>query len=121
MYRMEANFYTLRNPLSNHDSFRVGCLGRLVERRVGVGEELDKVGLEPLASLRGRLEGIRQAAVGVVADGTGVAGAVALTTGLDPDKGVEQVVAGVGRRAQAEASADSVAPVTPFGLTWEVC
>jgi hypothetical protein len=87
-----------------------------LERRVGVGEQLLEVGLEPLAGLGGGLEGIRQAAVVVVAGSGGVAGAVALTTGLDPDEGVEQVVAGFGRGAPAEAGADGVAPVTPLKL-----
>ncbi len=76
-----------------------------LESRVGVGQELLKVGLEPLASLRSRLESIRKATVVVVAGGAGVAGAIALATGLDPDEGVEEVMAGVGGRANTEAGA----------------
>ncbi len=76
-----------------------------LESRVGVGEQLDKVGLEPLASLGSGLEGIRQAAVVVVAGGAGIAGTVTLATGLDPGKGVEEGVAGVGAGANAEAGA----------------
>jgi len=93
------------------------CLGPgSLEGRVGVGEELLEVGLEPLASLGSGLEGIRQAAVVVVAGSRGVAGAVALATGLDPDEGIKKVVAGVGSRAGTEAGALGVAPVTPLGL-----
>ena len=41
----------------------------------------------------------------VVAGGAGVAGAIALAAGLDPDESVEEGMAGVGRRAGAEAGA----------------
>ena len=88
-----------------------------LEGRVGVGKELLEVGLEPLAGLGGRLQGIRPAAVEVVASRGGVASAIALTAGLDPDKGIEQVMARVGRRASTEAGANGIAPVTPLGLS----
>ena len=75
------------------------------ESRVGVGQELLKVGLEPGASLRSRLESIRKAAVEVVTGGAGVAGTITLATGLDPNESVEEGMAGVGRRPSAEAGA----------------
>ena len=88
-----------------HPTTRAGPTASRLESRVGVGQELLKVGLEPGASLRSRLEGIGKAAVEVVAGGAGVAGTIALATGLDPDESVEEGVAGVGRRAGAEAGA----------------
>lgn len=77
--------------------------GLCLERGVGVDEQLLKVGLEPLAGLRGRLHGIGTAAEVVVAGSRGVAGTVALATGLDPDKGVGEFEAGVGGGADAES------------------
>ena len=70
-----------------------------------------EVGLEPSTSLRSRLEGIGKAAVEVVAGGAGVAGTIALATGLDPNEGIEEGMAGVGRRASAEAGALSTMSV----------
>lgn len=52
----------------------------------------------------------------IVSSSGGVAGAVAFTTGLDPDKGIEELVARVGRGSKTEASALGVAPVTPLDL-----
>lgn len=49
----------------------------------------------------------------VVTGSRGVTCAVALTTGLDPDKGIDQVVAGVGTRTATEAGSLDVAPVSP--------
>lgn len=42
--------------------------------------------------------------------------AIALATGLDPDEGVLERIAGVGRGPDAEARADDVAPVAPLAL-----
>ncbi len=92
----------------NTPTARAGPIASRLESRVGVGQELLEVGLEPGASLRSRLESIRQTAVVVVAGGAGVAGAIALATGLDPDEGIEEGVAGVGGRANTEASALSI-------------
>lgn len=87
-----------------------------LESRVSVLEQLLKVSLEPLASLRGRLESIRETAVEVIAGSGGVGGTVGLATGLDPDEGVGDGGAGVGGGAGAEAGADGVAPVTLLDL-----
>jgi hypothetical protein len=54
----------------------------------------------------------------VVAGGAGVAGAVGLATGLDPDEGVQELVARLGGRADTEAGALGVAPVAPLGLAY---
>lgn len=69
--------------------------------------------LEPRAGLGGGLERVGEAAVVVVAGGGGVAGAVALAAGLDPNEGVLEGVAGVGGEGLAEAGAHEVAPVAP--------
>lgn len=49
----------------------------------------------------------------VVASRAGVGSTVTLSTGLDPDEGVSERVAGVGGGADTEPSADDVAPVAP--------
>lgn len=87
-----------------------------LESGVSVLEQLLKVSLEPLTSLRGRLEGIRETAVVVIAGSRGVAGTIGLTTGLDPDEGISQRGASVGGRADTETGADGVAPVTLLDL-----
>lgn len=76
-----------------------------LESRVGVGQELLEVGLEPRTSLGGGFEGVRLAAVEVVPGGARVASAVRLTTGLDPDEGILDLEARV--RAGAEAKTSS--------------
>ena len=88
----------------------------LQERGVGVGEQLLKVSLEPLTGLGGGLQGGGETAVEVVAGGAGVAGTVTLTTGLDPDEGVEPVITGVSGRSGTETGALGVAPVAPLEL-----
>jgi len=52
----------------------------------------------------------------IVASGRRVAGAVTLTTGLDPDKGVDERGASVGSGAGTETSTNGVAPVAPLEL-----
>lgn len=75
-----------------------------LESRVGVGQELLEVGLEPRTSLGGGLEGVGLAAVEVVPGGGRVASAVRLTAGLDPDEGILDIEARVRGGASAEAS-----------------
>lgn len=72
--------------------------------------------LEPGASLRSRLKGSSGTTVSVVALSTLVRGAIALTTGLDPNEGVDQLVAGVGSWANSKSSSLGIAPVAPFNL-----
>jgi len=66
-----------------------------------------------LTSFRSGLLGISETAGGVVADSGGVGGTVALSSGLDPDDGVDVRAEGVGPWAQTEASTFDVAPVAP--------
>lgn len=75
-----------------------------LESRVGVGQELREVRLEPGAGLGGGLEGVRLPAVEVVPGGGRVAGAVRLAAGLDPHEGILDVEASVGGGAEAETS-----------------
>lgn len=75
-----------------------------LESRVGVGQELLEVGLEPGTGLGGGLQGVGLPAVEVVPGGALVAGAVRLTAGLDPDEGVLELKARVGGGAEAETS-----------------
>lgn len=74
-----------------------------LESRVGIGQELLEVGLEPRAGLGGRLEGVGLPAVEVVPGGALVAGAVRLAAGLDPDEGILDLEARVGGGAETEA------------------
>ena len=83
----------------------------LRERGVGVVEKHLKVGLVPGTGLGRGLEGIGLAAERVVAVSAGVAGAVGLATGLNPDEGIGELGAGVSRGADTEASTVNVAPV----------
>lgn len=69
--------------------------------------------LEPSPSLRCRLQRITISTMGIVTRSRRVGGPITLTTGLDPDKGVFQLVSGVGCRPNTETSAFHVAPVTP--------
>lgn len=85
----------------------------LLKGRVGILEQHLKVGLVPGTGLGRGLEGVGQAAEGVVAGGRRVAGAVRLASGLAPDKGVGELEARRRRGADAEAGAVDVAPVTP--------
>ena len=83
----------------------------LSEGRVGVLDKLHEVVLVPGSCLGGRLVGVLVAAEVVEAFGRSVAGAVGLTAGLDPDEGVGQLGASLGREALTEAGALDVAPV----------
>lgn len=74
---------------------------------------LVKTHLEPGSGLRSRLQGITVSTVGIVAGRGSVRGTVTFTTGLDPDEGILESIAGIGGRADTETSADDVAPVTP--------
>lgn len=109
--------YVLRkpSPLNPRDQTIFQTIDReqCLESRVGVPEQHLKVSLEPGASLRSGLEGVRVTAVSIVTSGAGVAGAIALSTRLDPDDGVDERVAGVGGRAHAKARVLHIAPVAP--------
>jgi len=52
----------------------------------------------------------------IITSGRGVAGTIAFTTGLDPDKGISELGSSVGGGAGAEAGANGVAPVAPLNL-----
>jgi hypothetical protein len=52
--------------------------------------------------------------VGIVSSARGVGGTIALTSGLDPDDGIDVRVVGVGRWADTEAGTLDVAPITPL-------
>lgn len=52
--------------------------------------------------------------MGVIARRGGVGGTVTLTSGLDPDDGVDEAGASVGGRAGTETSALDIAPVAPL-------
>lgn len=49
----------------------------------------------------------------VVSSSRAVRGAVTLAPRLHPDEGIDEIIAGAGGRADAEASVDDIAPVTP--------
>ena len=51
--------------------------------------------------------------MGIVPRARAVGSTIALTTRLNPDKGIEQWVTSVGTRARTKASTDDIAPVTP--------
>jgi hypothetical protein len=68
----------------------------------------------PGSGLGARLESIFHAAEAIVALCACVAGAIALTTRLAPDKGVDKRGACVGGGVATEARAVDVAPVAPF-------
>lgn len=87
-----------------------------LERGVRVGQELLKVCLEPGTRLRSRLKGIGLAAVEVVPRRAGVAGSIALASGLDPHEGILQLETCVGRGPEAKPSANGVTPVAPRRL-----
>lgn len=108
-----------KRPLGNETNFRVSSMYNhrvstfnvtvtvsrpSLESRVGVGQELREVRLEPGAGLGGGLEGVGLPAVEVVPGGGLVAGAVRLAAGLDPDEGILNVEARVGGGAQPETS-----------------
>ena len=83
---------------------------------VGVGQELLEVSLEPLSSLRSGLEGVLKTTVEIVALSGLVGGSVRLATGLNPDEGINELIAGLGSGADTESSVDDVAPVTLLDL-----
>lgn len=85
----------------------------LLKRRVGINKQLLEIRLEPGPRLGRRLQRIRISTVGIVARAGAVRSAIALTTGLNPDKSIEQWVAGVSTGARTKARADDIAPVAP--------
>jgi len=72
--------------------------------------------LEPGTGLGGRLESSFGTAVGIVTLSTGVRSTIALTTRLDPNEGVDQLVTSLCAWAGTKASSLGVTPVTPFDL-----
>jgi len=101
-------------PTSHSESTKRDESLSCLESGLGVLDEVLKVGLVPLTGLGRGVVGIRVTAEAVVADGRGVAGAVRLATGLDPDEGIGKLGAGGGSRADTEAGSLDVAPVAPF-------
>ena len=87
--------------------------GNLLESGVGVLNQHDEVVLVPSTRLWRRFEGIAVAAEAVVSGGRGVGSTVGLSSGFDPNDGVDQARTGVGRGSSTESSAVDVAPVTP--------
>lgn len=70
--------------------------------------------MEPGTGLGRGLRSVRERARRIVAGRRAVGRAVGLASGLDPDDGIDERVAGVGRRAGAEARALDVAPIAPL-------
>lgn len=109
--------YVTRKPflpnLRGQTIFQTTDREQRLESRVGVLEQHLKVSLEPGASLRSGLECIRVATVSIVTSSAGVAGAITLSTRLDPNDGVDERVAGVGGWAHAKAGVLHIAPVAP--------
>lgn len=87
---MKKNSRTLHSP----NDAAVLSLTRL-KRRVGIGQELLKVRLEPCASLRSRSQCISIAAVEIIARGSRVARPIGLTARLHPDDGIQYLKASV--------------------------
>jgi len=85
----------------------------LLENGVSVLNQHDEVVLIPGTSLWRRLKGIAVAAEAVVSGGRGVGGTVRLSSGLDPNDGVDQARSGVGSGPSTESSTVDVTPVTP--------
>jgi len=85
----------------------------ILQGRVGLRDQRREEFLEPGSGLGRGLVGIRESTVEVESGRRRVAGAVAFTSGLGPDDGVDDRDSSVGRRARSEASALDVAPVTP--------
>lgn len=69
--------------------------------------------LEPSPRLRCRLQRIAVSTMRIKPGCRAIRCAIALATGLNPDKRISERVARVGRKALAEAGADNVAPVAP--------
>lgn len=84
------------------------------ESRVGVGQELLEVRLEPGTGLRGGLERVGLAAVEIVTGGTLVAGAVRLAAGLDPDEGILELQARVGGGAETKTGSPGIFVLANF-------
>lgn len=75
-----------------------------------------KTYLEPGTGLRSRLESGFGTAVSIVALSASVRSAIALTTRLYPNEGVDQLVTSLCAWAGTESSSLRVTPVTPFDL-----
>jgi hypothetical protein len=101
------------NTGSNYAQVVYRSFGRL-QGGASLRDKSLEVGLEPGASLGCVRGSIRESAGRVEANRGAVRGTVALTTGLDPDDGVDERVTSVGRRASTEAGTLDVAPVTPL-------
>ncbi|KAK4665535.1 hypothetical protein QC763_0063480 [Podospora pseudopauciseta] len=89
-------------------------INRLKKGRVRVAKQHLKVLLVPGTGLGRRLEGIGLPAEAVITNSRAVGSTIRLTAGLDPDEGISQLEAGVGRGGTAEAGTVDVAPVTPL-------
>lgn len=89
-------------------------INHLEKGRVRVAKQHLKVLLVPGTGLGRRLEGIGLAAEAVITNSRAVGSTIRLTAGLDPDEGISQLEAGVGRGGTAEAGTVDVAPVTPL-------
>lgn len=85
-----------------------------LERGVSVLEEHLEESLVPSTSLRRRLEAVRLSAERVVTGSGLIRSTIGLTTGLDPDKGIDERRSSGGGRADTETGAFDVAPVTPL-------
>jgi hypothetical protein len=85
-----------------------------LKSRLSVLDKHLKVRLVPLPSLRRRLERILHTAVGIVARSRCITGTIGLATGLDPHESIDERISGRASRANTEASAVDVAPVTPL-------
>ena len=88
-------------------------MGLLLEGGVGILNQHDEVVLIPGTSLRGRLEGIVVTTEAVKSGGRAVRGTIRLSSGLDPNDGVDEARSSVGRGVCTEPGTPDVAPVTP--------
>jgi hypothetical protein len=87
-----------------------------LECRVGIGEKLLEIGLEPCACFWGRFESIRKTAMRIVSGSSGVGSSITFASRLDPNVCVQQWVVGDRAGSSTEASTDDVAPVAPRNL-----
>jgi hypothetical protein len=73
--------------------------------------------LKPGAGFKGWSESVLKSTVRIVAFSRRVRSTITLTTGLNPDESIHQLVSCVSGRPGTEASANHIAPVTPGKLS----
>jgi hypothetical protein len=112
------NLYTTKNILSISHLHTSSLLNQSfkddLQSRLSILDQLLKVGLVPLSSLRTRRESIRHTTERIITGGARITGTIRLATRLDPHECINQRIARGARGPHAEARALDVAPVTPF-------